>query len=60
MRGGVDAIWGKGFTNKIQQALISMNSPELLAAFPRSGFISASNEDYIPIRNVAKEIGLID
>jgi len=37
-----------------------MNAPELLAAFPRSGFIPASNSDYAPIKKVAKEIGLID
>ncbi len=60
VRGDVDETWGKEFTDKIQQALLTMNSPELLAAFPRSGFISATNADYAPIKNVAKEIGLID
>ena len=60
VRGDVDNLWGKGFTDKIQQALLNMNAPELLAAFPRSGFIPATNDDYKPIHNVAKEIGLID
>ncbi len=60
VRGDVDNIWGKGFTDKMQQALLNMNSAELLAAFPRSGFIPASNDDYKPIHDVAKEIGLID
>ncbi len=60
VRGDIDKVWGKGFTDKIQQALLNMNAPELLAAFPRSGFISAKNSDYQPIENVAKEIGLID
>lgn len=60
VRGDVDDIWGKGFKEKIRQALLSMNEPDLLAAFPRSGFIPASNEDYAPIKKVAKEIGLID
>lgn len=60
VRGDVDASWGHGFTDKIQQALLDMNSPDLLAAFPRSGFIPSSNSDYEPIKNVAKEIGLID
>jgi phosphonate transport system substrate-binding protein len=32
----------------------------LLESFPRSAFIPASNEDYEPIRKVAKEIGIID
>lgn len=60
VRGDVDKNWGQGFKEKIRQALLNMNSPELLAAFPRSGFIPASNSDYAPIENVAKEIGLID
>jgi len=60
VRGDVDAVWGKGFKEKIRQALLSMSSPELLASFPRSGFIPASNKDYIPIKDVAREIGLID
>lgn len=60
VRGDVDKIWGDGFTKKIQQVLLKMNAPELLAAFPRSGFIPASNEDYQPIKDIAKEIGLID
>ncbi len=60
VRGDVDETWGKGFTDKIQQALLTMSAPELLAAFPRSGFIPATNADYAPIENVAKEIGLID
>lgn len=60
MRGDVDKTWGEGFTVKVQQALLQMNDPELLAAFPRSGFILASNDDYQPIKDVAKEIGLID
>lgn len=60
VRGDVDKNWGENFTDKIQQALLDMKSPELLNSFPRSGFIPASNSDYDPIKNVAKEIGLID
>ncbi len=60
VRGDVDNTWGEGFKEKIRQVLLSMDDADLLAAFPRSGFIPASNEDYRPIKNVAKEIGLID
>jgi phosphonate transport system substrate-binding protein len=60
VRGDVDNNWGQGFKEKIREALLHMNAPELLAAFPRSGFIPASNKDYEPIKKVAKEIGLID
>lgn len=60
VRGDVDATWGKGFQEKIKQAILNMKDPELLQAFPRSAFISAKNEDYIRILNTAKKIGLID
>ena len=60
IRGDVDKTFGKGFKNKVQQALLNMNDPELLASFPRKQFIKASNQDYQQILNVAKEIGLID
>ena len=60
IRGDVDSNWGDGFKEKIRKALLVMDTPELLAAFPRSGFIPAKNSDYESIKNVAKEIGLID
>lgn len=60
IRGDVDATWGAGFKDRVKQALLEMNDPELLAAFPRSKFISASNNDYQPILDTAKKIGLLD
>ena len=60
IRGDVDAQFGEGFTEKVRQALLNMKDKALLDAFPRSGFIPASNEDYEPILKVAQEIGLID
>jgi len=60
VRGDIDSIWGKGFKNRIKQALLDMKDPALLEAFPRSGFISANNDDYLPIHNTARKIGLID
>ena len=60
VRGDVNDHWGAGFKDKVRQALLSMSDPKLLEAFPRSGFIPATNADYAPIENVAKEIGLID
>jgi len=60
VRGDVDSDWGDGFKEKIRKALLAMDAPELLSAFPRSGFIPAENSDYEPIKNVAKKIGLID
>ena len=60
VRGDVDNTFGAGFTKKVQQALLDMKDPELLKQFPRSSFVSASNDDYGPIQDTAKSIGIID
>ena len=60
IRGDVDATWGEGFSDKVKQALLDMKDPELLKSFPRTSFISASNEDFLPIEETAKAIGLLD
>ena len=60
IRGDADKAFGAGFTDKVRQSLLSMDDKDLLAAFPRSGFIPAKNADYKPIKDVAKSIGLID
>jgi phosphonate transport system substrate-binding protein len=60
IRGDVDARWGDGFKEKVKAALLNMKDPALLASFPRSGFISASNADFQPILDTAREIQLID
>ncbi|WP_417725307.1 putative selenate ABC transporter substrate-binding protein [Salipiger sp.] len=60
IRGDVDARWGEGFADKVQAALIGMDDPDLLAAFPREAFIAAKNEDFQPIADTAAELGLIE
>ena len=60
IRGDVDARFGEGFADKVQAALIGMDDPDLLAAFPREAFIPAANEDFQPIEETAKELGLIE
>ena len=60
IRGDVDQHWGEGFKARVQQALLDMKNPALLEAFPRSSFIKASNNDYQPILETARQIGLID
>jgi phosphonate transport system substrate-binding protein len=60
IRGDADARFGAGFTDKVRAALLAMKDPDLLAAFPRSGFIPATNADYQPIVDVGREIGLLD
>ncbi|WP_428033265.1 putative selenate ABC transporter substrate-binding protein [Amphritea sp.] len=60
VRGDLDAAYGEGFTARLEKALLDMKDPELLNSFPRSGFIPASNEDFAPVRKVAKQVGLLD
>ncbi len=60
LRGDVDSVWGAGFGEKVKDALLSLDDPELLGAFPRKGFISASNEDYLTIEETARSLGLLD
>lgn len=60
VRGDLEQRFGAGFNARLQQALLNMKDPELLASFPRSGFIPAANVDYQAILSVAKDVGLID
>ncbi|RJE79650.1 putative selenate ABC transporter substrate-binding protein [Paracoccus sp. JM45] len=60
IRGDVDARWGEGFADKVQAALIGMDDPELLAAFPRNAFVAAKNEDYTPIETVGRQLDLLE
>lgn len=60
IRGDADDRFGAGFTDRVQQALLNMTDPALLAAFPRSGFVPASNADYAPIEETAISIGVMD
>ncbi|MCB1800200.1 MAG: putative selenate ABC transporter substrate-binding protein [Gammaproteobacteria bacterium] len=60
IRGDVDQRFGDGFKEKVRAALLGMNDPELLASFPREGFIPASNADFDPILETARAIDLID
>jgi len=60
IRGDLEQRFGAGFNTRLQQALLNMKDPELLASFPRSSFIPATNADYQAILSVGKDIGLID
>lgn len=60
IRGDVNDRFGDGFTERVQQALLDMEDPELLESFPRSRFIPAENSDYTAIRDLALELDLID
>ena len=60
IRGDADARFGAGFTAKVKRALLDLDDPDLLAQFPRKGFIAASNGDYQAIVDVGRELDLID
>ena len=60
IRADVEADFGPGFVDKVQAALLNMDSPALLKSFPRSSFVKAENKDFQPVEDVAKQIGLID
>jgi len=60
IRGDVDKNFGAGFADRVQQALLGMTDKDLLDQFPRQSFVPASNDDYQPIVDVAKAIGLLD
>lgn len=59
LRGDVDARFGEGFSDRVRTALLEMDDPDLLASFPREGFIPADNALYAPIEEVAEELGLL-
>lgn len=60
IRGDVDQRFGAGFKEKVRQALLNMDDPDLLASFPRKGFIAAKNSDFQPILDTARELKLVD
>ena len=60
IRGDVDKNFGSGLTERVKTALLNLKDPDLLASFPRKGFIPASNADFRSIVTVGKQIGLIE
>ncbi|MRI35201.1 putative selenate ABC transporter substrate-binding protein [Endozoicomonas sp. OPT23] len=60
IRGDVDKRFGAGFQQKVQTALLNIEQPELLKAFPRQSFVEAENSFYQPIEDTARKIGLLD
>ena len=58
VRGDIDDKFGAGTIQKIQKALLAIDDPALLEAFPRSKFIKADNTMYQPILETGKSIGV--
>ena len=55
----LEEMFGEGFTDKLQAALIGIKDKALLDAFPRSAIIEAKNSDFDKIKATAQELGLI-
>ncbi|MDZ4790728.1 MAG: putative selenate ABC transporter substrate-binding protein [Hyphomicrobiales bacterium] len=60
VRGDVDAKFGAGFKDKLKAAILTLDDKEILGFFARSKFISAKNEDYRPIEDVADASQLLN
>ena len=55
----LEAVFGDGFTDRLQQALIHIDDPVLLAALPRNRLIPARNEEFEGIREVAEKLDML-
>ncbi len=60
VRGDVNSKFGPDFIKKVQNALLNLKDPDLLASFPRKAFIRATNGDFQTIVDLGKEVGLIE
>ncbi|MCC1495388.1 putative selenate ABC transporter substrate-binding protein [Alcanivorax sp. 1008] len=60
IRGDVEQKFGEGFADKVRQALLDLDDRDVLDSFPREKFIPASNEDFLPILETARSLGLMD
>ena len=65
VRPGLDEVYGAGFTQRVLDALLKLNASnggrdqEIMDAFQADRFIPTSNENYAPIENIARDLGLI-
>ncbi len=61
-RSDLDEVYGDGFTEKVQTALLALNPQdhgEILELFSTERFISTENGNYQAIETVARELGII-
>jgi phosphonate transport system substrate-binding protein len=56
----LDTVFGDGFVDKVQAALVGISDPELLKILQRSAVIEAKNEDFQGIADVATQLGLLN
>lgn len=55
----LETIYGAGFTDRLQAALVGIDDPTLLAALPRTRLVAATNAEYAGIGAVARDLGML-
>lgn len=55
----LEAVYGAGFTDRLQAVLAGIKDPSLLAALPREALIPARDEEFAGIAAVARELGMV-
>jgi phosphonate transport system substrate-binding protein len=61
LRPDLDEVYGEGFSQRVQDVLVAIKDPEVLAALQREeGMIPAKNADFEPIRMVGIQVGIIE
>jgi phosphonate transport system substrate-binding protein len=55
----LEKLFGAGFTDRLQQALVGIADKQLLAALPRESLIPARNEEFEGLRRVAVDLGML-
>lgn len=61
-RPDLDEVYGDGFTDRVQAALLALNPQdhgEILDLFSTERFIATENDNYQAIESVARELGII-
>ena len=55
----LETVYGAGFTDRLQAALVGIDDPSLLAALPRTRLVPAANNEYAGIEAVARDLGML-
>ena len=62
VQGGLDQVYGTGFTDRTRLALLALNSKEhneILELFNTGRFVESKNSNYQAIEKVARDLGII-
>ena len=59
MRPDVDETFGPGFTQRLVDALLAIDDPEVLELFTTGSFIPSDNANYQAIEDAARKAGIV-